>query len=58
MEALYKVLGLLIDMNETKAHWVHCFGHISASIAKAFLSSFGVDAFDDEVNMGDAGADF
>ena len=58
MEPLYKVLGLLTDVDGIKAYWVHSFGHIFGPTAKAFLSSFGVDVFDRGVNMGDAQADF
>lgn len=58
LEVLFKVLDLLIYVDEVKAHRVCCFGHIFTFIAKASLSGFGVDAFDDEVKVGDAEADF
>ncbi|KAF3343220.1 hypothetical protein VD0002_g9711 [Verticillium dahliae] len=57
LEALFEELDLLMDEDEVKARRIRCFGDVLNLIAKAFLSGFDADAFD-EVDVGNAEADF
>lgn len=58
LEALFEDLDLSMNEDEVKTRQICCFDHILNLIAKTVLSGFDTDSFVDEVDVGNAEADF